>query len=785
MRTELMVLWLLAAIGLQDYLAAACCPNRCSGRGRCVGGKGSYQCICVCDVGYFGVDCSERGCPKGNAWWSVPAANDAAHVPMECSNMGHCDRVLGQCACQIGFVGNACERLDCPNKCQNQGRCLTMTKLALDKDPGKGVVHAYARQWDAHMMQGCKCDLGKSGPDCLFLDCPTGDDPLTTLETTTLCHSCAIALTGNTITVARDLSATSTGEKLAVGARIQVGACTTGTAVMTVSAVSASAITVGTGHTCAAFAASDTIAYPIIAVGAAQVNEIQELSCKATGGYFVILYRQRPSAAIYATDDLTVTTTKIAAVTGPLNTVVPSLSPIKVTFGATGQTTACSATGGTIRVEFLQQFGDLALMQTMGAAKLTTSDGSAPTIAATESTRGTKEDEFCAGRGVCDPVTGICTCSLNWDTTSNGYGGLGDKENNRGDCGHALATIASCPGEIPCSGHGICAGAPSFRCTCANEWNGADCSTRMCKTGASWFDEPVADDEAHRPAECSSMGICDRTKAECQCLAGFEGGACERRACPGAPPCFGHGQCLSLQIAAGHNKVNGVPAPRTYGETPNHAATWDFESMQGCLCDPGYTSYDCSLRECPRGDDPMTEGGTPEAQEVICAATTGSFTLSFRGAETAEMPFTASEVVIKTELEKLPTIGTVDVFFTDKRDAVSDSDKALKDKVCTATGTNKAVVTFVTDFGDLPSMTAKASTPTSIITFGLDGTGLSTAGTKENAVCSNRGKCDIATGDCTCFLGFGPSDGFGNKGTRADCGARRGWESKKRIGEAA
>lgn len=778
------VLWLLAATWLQGHLSVACCPNSCSERGRCVGGKGKFQCICVCDVGYSGVDCSERSCPLGAAWWSVAAADDQAHVPMECSNMGHCDRILGQCTCRLGFVGTACERLDCPNKCQNKGRCLTMNKLALDKDPGTGAVHTYTKNWDTHMLQGCKCDLGASGPDCLFIDCPTGDDPLTTLVTTTMCQTCAIALTGNTITVTQDLSLTGTGAQLSVGALIQVGVCTTGTAVMTVTAVTASTITVSAGHTCEEFAASDIIAYPVIEVGAAQVNEIQEISCKATGGYFVILYRQRPSAMILATDDINATTTKIAAVTGPLNTLEASTSPITVSFEQDGQATACTAGGGTIRVEFLQQFGDLALMQTMGTAKLTTSGSSAPSLAVAEHTRGTKEDELCAGRGVCDLVTGICTCGVGWDTTSNGYGGLGDKENNRGDCGHALKTIAACPGEIPCSGHGICAASPTFRCTCANEWTGSDCSLRQCKFGPSWFSEPESDDEAHRPAECSNMGVCDTTKAECQCIVGFEGGACERMACPGSPPCSGHGQCLTLQLAARHNMVNGEPSPKTYGETPNLARTWDFDSMQGCSCDAGYTGYDCSLRECPRGDDPMTENGLPEAQEIICSATTGTFTLSFRGAETASIAFTASEMTIKAELEKLPTIGTVSVFFTDKRDAVSDSDKALKDKVCTATGTNRAVVTFMTEFGDLPALSAKVSTPTSVITFGRDGAGLSVGGTKENAVCSNRGKCDTITGECLCFLGFGPSDGFGNEGMRADCGARLTFESKKKLNEA-
>ena len=91
-------------------------------------------------------------------------------------------------------------------------------------------------------------------------------------------------------------------------------------------------------------------------------------------------------------------------------------------------------------------------------------------------TKGTKEDDVCANRGVCDSTEGSCVCfDTNGDTyaSSNGYGAPG----LRGDCGYAMSTIAHCPGEVACSGHGKCNTAGKiYRCECAEGWSGGDCS---------------------------------------------------------------------------------------------------------------------------------------------------------------------------------------------------------------------------------------------------------------------------------------------------------------------
>lgn len=52
------------------------------------------------------------------------------------------------------------------------------------------------------------------------------------------------------------------------------------------------------------------------------------------------------------------------------------------------------------------------------------------------------------------------------------------------------------------------------------------------------------------------------------------------------------------------------------------------------------------------------------------------------------------------------------------------------------------------------------------------GFGYSTTGTREYALCSNRGDCDYATGVCNCYGGFTQSDGAGGSGTIGDCGYR-------------
>lgn len=163
------------------------------------------------------------------------------------------------------------------------------------------------------------------------------------------------------------------------------------------------------------------------------------------------------------------------------------------------------------------------------------------------------------------------------------------------------------------------------------------------------------------------MGTCDRVAGECLCVDGFEGAACDRMSCPGSKTeaggddetgdyidttsvvsksCSGHGKCVTMSMLAEASKDNGVTMDYTYGSIPNDPSTWDHDMIQGCLCDDGYEGHDCSLRSCPRGDDPDTHSQDNEIQEIECtdADGDGQVVFMFRDAETVTLEATATEV---------------------------------------------------------------------------------------------------------------------------------------------
>jgi hypothetical protein len=151
-------------------LADAACPNGCNGKGVC----GAND-KCTCYAGYTEADCSGRVCENGKAWADIADTSvhtgREPHYYAECSNKGVCDREKGVCDCLGGFEGKSCNRLSCPESCSGHGVCQLM------EDANSGYA-----LWDSDMIMVCSCDNGWSGIDCAKRSCITGDDPLTTFD---------------------------------------------------------------------------------------------------------------------------------------------------------------------------------------------------------------------------------------------------------------------------------------------------------------------------------------------------------------------------------------------------------------------------------------------------------------------------------------------------------------------------------------------------------------------------------------------------------------------------
>merc|ERR1719453_2340339 len=190
---------------------------------------------------------------------------------------------------------------------------------------------------------------------------------------------------------------------------------------------------------------------------------------------------------------------------------------------------------------------------------------------------------------------------------------------------------AFCPNS--CSGNGECG--ENDKCECYDKYEGADCSLRQCSYGVSWIAGTEGDLAAmsvpnymahsskaysvsadgssgpvqglHAYAECSDKGICDHVTGECKCFAGYTGAGCRRSECP--HQCHGHGRCVLDAEVYQTNVVNYQPTEQLYGNDMLLFAQkqyWNNMKTTQCICDAGYTGYDCSTRMCPKGDDPSS-----------------------------------------------------------------------------------------------------------------------------------------------------------------------------------
>ena len=70
----------------------------------------------------------------------------------------------------------------------------------------------------------------------------------------------------------------------------------------------------------------------------------------------------------------------------------------------------------------------------------------------------------------------------------------------------------------------------------------------------------------------------------------------------------------------GRDNLDNIPGGVGDGLGPNYNL-WDANVTYGCVCDPGYTGPDCSLRPCLHGDDPRTRH---QQDRVIVLTTSNS-----------------------------------------------------------------------------------------------------------------------------------------------------------------
>ena len=183
---------------------------------------------------------------------------------------------------------------------------------------------------------------------------------------------------------------------------------------------------------------------------------------------------------------------------------------------------------------------------------------------------------------------------------------------------HVIPTFSQCHNN--CNKNGDC----DFwgRCRCFEGFEGFDCSSRKCPFGKLLVDTPHGNNLAHKNSECSGKGVCIKSTGECKCFQGYYGRDCGKTLCPNN--CNNNGKCMSLKESA--SLYDGYRL--NYSSTYN---LWDGELIYGCVCEAGWSGYDCSERSCGVGVDPRTAVSSSHEQVTLVCSCSGSLATTCAG----------------------------------------------------------------------------------------------------------------------------------------------------------
>jgi len=237
----------------------------------------------------------------------------------------------------------------------------------------------------------------------------------------------------------------------------------------------------------------------------------------------------------------------------------------------------------------------------------------------------------------------------------------------------------------------------------------------------------------------------------------------------------------------GHKLFSGAQSSFSYNR-------WDADKTQTCLCDAGFSGPDCSLRSCPRNNDPLATGarwcgGAPCGWEIqsVTLADAGATTYSISYTDSANGTYTVYATVdvsaapngfvapaaqattapganttagvLQAALRALPTgaLQRVEVYPEGDATVTPGADKTRTFAITFVGVAGDQAPLIVAPYAGAGALWYNPDSPVYNPTFRVEAARAVVevrVGTYEEIECSGRGLCDRSSGMCGCFSGY-------------------------------